>query len=163
MRLGPLTELDVSKIKQILSAANSSCEVILSDEHLKVAIEKQNQENKLSRFHRQTSSLTPAHCLFIEVKMEDLLLVKQELEKMGVLLKPENSTEIPAVPEYICRKCRSVQEQPGQCVNHPEIELIEFGQYVIRKSTAPADYKSTMLFVAIAALCGGLIYFGMNW
>lgn len=145
MRIGPLRELDVQKIKEILAKNNSTCEVTLEPELLDSALIRQTEEHKAHGYTgKSTSYLTHATCLYIHVKTEDLLLIKGELENMGVILKSEYANEIPEVPEYSCIQCGYTQEQDGYCTTHKQTKLIPYFDYVRLKKSGP-NYKKMNL------------------
>jgi hypothetical protein len=89
--------------------------------------------------------------VYIEVKKEDLLVIKGELEKMGFpLFSPQSEGDFR--PEYLCTKCNFKSDDKGFCPKH-KTPLLEFSDWLAaKKRPAQVNWFLLMIFVAAIAL-----------
>lgn len=125
---GPLPIPSVNRLKEILEANGAPFEVLVADQE---AVAAQKPDHAPTPYPQYSGN---KDLLFIKIRKEDLLLVRRELENMGIPLHPSAAEPEKDSAEYICPKCRHVSPYPGECPTH-HVTLVEYFQYVRSKQT----------------------------
>ncbi len=151
MKFGPLTEYDLSKLKDLLDSAGVDYQVNVSKDELDL----QNRERA-----SKSPSLYPTYdgsdrFIYLEIKKAGLLVVRKELEKMGLLVNLK-SDELGSPSEYFCLECKYKSTQKGFCPKHKG-PLLEFSDWVAKKDE-PSRF-STVIYLVLAMLFLGIIIY----
>lgn len=93
--------------------------------------------------------------IYVEIRTEDLLIVKAELEKMGYAITKQ-ATEGDFTPEYLCPQCKFKSDEPGLCPEH-RIKLLEYSDWHAEKSKKSSAANRAFVIV-VFLLVAFLLY-----
>lgn len=122
-RYGPISPYDVENLKEKLDSHGLAYEIFVGKEELE-AIDQARRARPPSRY---PAPHDPGTYLYMDLGDEAFMLVRPDLEKMGVAV-PIGKGEVEMVDEYICTECDFVAESPGACPTH-RIPLLEFSEW----------------------------------
>lgn len=153
MRIGPLSQIHFDKLKTILDDAHATYKVDYDQELLAQIRERQKdpEPRHLNLFQ------SAGDYIFLEIEAKDALLIRGEVEKMGLTIGTRRAEPLPDVPEFLCRKCDYVSNEPGSCPTHQE-RLVGFSEWVADRQTNRDLVSRVFLYaVLIFAAVVGLI------
>ena len=84
----------------------------------------------------------------IEVPLEHVLMIKGELEAMGVAFTPSDFDAGLNEREYLCPKCEAPGPAGGRCPRH-DLPLIEFGELAEWRRARNAHRRFVLFWVFI--------------
>jgi hypothetical protein len=121
---GPFPPYFIERLRSQLEAEGATCQVFSSKEaHLKY--QDKVRARGISEYPAMDGQ---ADLLFIEIADEHLLIVKGELERMGVVLVERDFDPELGRGEYLCPKCSHLSPKPGLCPKH-QVPLLEFSSW----------------------------------
>jgi hypothetical protein len=154
VRLGPFSEIQYSKIKDAIVGAGGSVERF-NDSRLRDDFYKNRNARGISAYPEYKGM---PEFIFVEVDKEFLLLIKMDLEKMGMPLVTSEAP--PVVDEFLCPLCRYVSAEPGLCPIH-KVPLLDFSTWVEFKRTRGEKGGrafGVILFVIAVLVLGAVTY-----
>lgn len=151
MRFGPMTEFDLNKLKDLLDFAGAEYHVDVSKDELDL----QNSRRASTGPTPYPTYDGPDRFVYLEIKTAGLLVIRKELENMGLLVNSK-SDELDAPTEYFCLKCKYTSAEKGFCPKHKG-PLLEFSDWVAKKAE-PSRLLKFIYFAIVILFLGGIIY-----
>jgi hypothetical protein len=165
MLLGPLTEIDANYLKDKLKTFGKAS-VITIDPNL---VEEKLEQDKI-RNRYEDKSIYSAHrkigdtpvCFYIEVELADILIIKSDLDKMGITLDSKRDLNPDFRDEFICPICKRTSLSEGFCTEHPATELLKYDVY-LQSRQLKSERTSKIVTRILLTLAGILIlYFSIQ-
>lgn len=125
MIIGPLSLVHADKLRTLLDQHGARYSVSYSVEELEQAHMAARKEGP--RINPTFQGY--GEFLYMDVPREHLLIIKAELERLGLPVRPQEPRPEPELPEYLCPACSYVSHEPGQCPTHGQA-LVEFSRWV---------------------------------
>jgi hypothetical protein len=156
MFFGPMPPHFANKLKDLLLREGASAKIFYSEEDVQNLMAGRNDE--IVYLLPQYGG--PKDLVYIEIKSEDLLIVRGELEKMGFKVGSRKTQDESYVASWMCTKCKRSSPQPGLCPRH-KIPMLEFSDWVSfknAKTRARNRYWRILLYFALIIYIGLFIY-----
>lgn len=141
MVFGPLPIRFAQKLEALLKDHGSGCRILVSEED----VQKYHKQVQSRPIQYYPSFEGEPDLAYIEIKRDDLLIVRGELEKMGIPIK-QSEEPIAIVDEYLCPKCDEVSLKPGNCPKH-NIPMLEFHEWAEQRGRLTKNQLKKHIFV----------------
>lgn len=132
---GPLSPIHLRMLQDSLDLVHSQYRVYTDQALLAKAQVREKNSLEASPHLHNISPVNLKEFLYIDIPLNDLLVVRQLLVKLGFEQTPDLLTEKTLhIDEFICPECSFLQTYPGYCPKHHQL-LIPY--YDIRRK----EYK----------------------
>lgn len=153
LEFGPMDQISIGGLTSVLDSAEANYEVQASEDDLRSSIKKIS----LQDFGQYPTFSGYSDVYFIKTPLENALLIKQDLEKIGFKIKGVDAPPELASIEFLCPKCDEVANVPGFCVRDGHKRL-EFSDWVDFKDKDANGLGLNLKSGIIIALIGALFY-----
>jgi hypothetical protein len=126
VRLGPFSKIHISLLQQKLEKENISSEIYEDLDLLREFAQKARSQKIVS----YPTFSGAAEYIYLEIEKEYLLLIKQDLDKMG--FPPVRAEAPPEGEDYFCPSCKFSSSAPGVCPVH-QLRLLDFSNWIESK------------------------------
>lgn len=157
MIFGPLPVRFAQKLEGLLKDHGSGCRIFVSEEDVQ-KYHKQVQSRPISYY---PSFEGEPDLAYIEIKRDDLLIVRGEMEKMGIPIR-QSEEPVAIAEEYLCPQCDEVSLKPGLCPKHnvPMLEFHEWAESRRRLTEKQLRRLRVIFFFLVLSL---ITYFGFRF
>ena len=153
MLFGPLPAVFVQKLERMLKEHGAGYKIFVSHEELEAYRERQKAIPVPAYY---PSFPTPGDFVYIEVALKDVLIVRGELEKMGIPVRSDELEPELSDMEYLCPRCKEVSMSPGLCPIH-KIPMLEFSEWVATKNAGSEKMWRLISWILFALVVIGLV------
>ena len=142
---GPLSPVHIRMLQDPLDIVQSKYQIYADDDLLaKAQIREKNSAEASPQYHNQ-SPINLKEYLYIDVPLEDVLVVRSILVKLGFEQTPDLTTENTLMAEeFVCPRCDHLQLQPGYCPKHHLLLLPYF-----QKSKTFQNWKDYLIWLIL--------------
>lgn len=154
IRIGPFSVVHFSLLKEKLEE-NKIDFFVVEDPTLLDSYREQLKTHEKGRHpaHPTYSGIAPEY-IFVDIKKENILIIKKELDKLGVSLVETAQPE--SIEEYQCKHCDYYSEKPGYCPKH-DIPLITRSEWLQKKREL--SFTGRIISVLLILLLLGFLIF----
>lgn len=146
LRIGPFSEIHISKLEQKLTSAGIAFEKTEDPSHLAAYEQKMKQRNSTHEVIYPVYSGHSPEYLFIELEKSDIFHIRQDLNDLGYSL--QDSAEQFA-EEYYCTKCDYKADTQARCPRH-NLLLLNYGDWLsARNKPSFTGRIAAVLFIII--------------
>ena len=116
---GPLSPIHIQILRNELDTVKSKYEIYADDDLVSKAQVREKNSVEASPHLHNTSPVNLKEYLYIRIPLEDILVVRHLLIKLGFEQTFDTETETTLqTEEFLCPKCNHLQNQPGYCPKH---------------------------------------------
>jgi hypothetical protein len=157
MKIGPLSIPHFEKLKTILDENGASYQITYNKDEL----DESQQQFRLRSVTPYPTYVGMGDFLYIEIEMKDVLLIRAQIEKMGLRIAGKSATPEPEVSEFLCPLCDRTSVRRELCPKH-KVMMLEFSEYAEwkRKRERKLSLAVLIVFVVIIAVA---VLFNRQW
>jgi hypothetical protein len=157
MKIGPLSIPHFEKLKTILDENSASYQITYDKDEL----DESHQQFRHRSITPYPTYIGMGDFLYIEIETKDVLLIRAEIEKMGLRIAGKSASPEPEVTEFLCPLCDRTSAHPELCPKH-KVRMLEFSEYAEwkRKRERKLSLAVLIVFVVIISVA---VLFNHQW
>lgn len=149
MLIGPLDPVELDKLKSILDQHSSVYHVTVDEDLL--AQEQEEHRRRPGEVTGYPMYKGIGRFLYLEIEPRHALLIRGEVEKMGLSIGSRPIQPEPEADEFLCPECDRVSATAGSCPDHDTV-LLPFSDWVRAKKKERMSSRQWFAFCVVVVI-----------